>query len=180
MRAAAERGRLIHGLFERLPGVAGAEREDAANRWLRQVGGIEDPAERQHLTQLVCGILSDDRFAALFGPGSLGEAPISAVVEGGLVIAGTVDRLLITPDRVQVVDFKTGRVAPERIEDVPIYHIRQMAAYAAALAVIFPGRSIEAGLLYTAGPRIITLPPELLARHKPGYSGAEQSLITGR
>lgn len=180
MRAAAERGRLIHGLFERLPGVAEAEREDAASRWLLQVGRMEDPAERQHLTQLVCGILSDDRFAALFGPGSLGEAPISAVVEGGLVIAGTVDRLLITPDRVQVVDFKTGRVAPERIEDVPIYHIRQMAAYAAALAVIFPGRSIEAGMLYTAGPRIITLPPELLARHKPGYSGAEQSLITGR
>jgi ATP-dependent helicase/nuclease subunit A len=33
-----------------------------------------------------------------------------------------------------------------------------MEAYAEALRVIFPGRRIEASLLYTAGPRLITLP----------------------
>lgn len=180
MRAAAERGRLIHGLFERLPSVDKDVHRSVADRWLSQVGGVADLTDRTRLTDVVCGILSDDRFAALFGPGSLGEAPISAIVDGGLVIAGTVDRLLVTADRVQVVDFKTGRVAPDRLEDVPSYHVRQMAAYVAALAVIFPDRVIEAALLYTAGPRMIALPPELLSRHKPGFSGAEQSLITDR
>jgi ATP-dependent helicase/nuclease subunit A len=51
-----------------------------------------------------------------------------------------------------------------------------MAAYAAALQVIFPGRRVEASLLYTGAPRLITLPPELLARHKPGFSQEQENL----
>ncbi|WBH16614.1 double-strand break repair helicase AddA [Sphingomonas radiodurans] len=180
MRAAAERGRLIHGLFERLPGIAPAERAAAADRWLAKVGQVSDGGERRVLTQTVCDILADPRFAELFGAGSLGEAPISAVIEGGLVIAGTVDRLLVTAERVQLVDFKTGRQASAGIDDVPEYHVRQMAAYAAALAVIFPDRPIEAALLYTAGPVLIALPPALLAAHKPGFAAREQSLAPSR
>jgi ATP-dependent helicase/nuclease subunit A len=180
MRAAAERGRLLHGLFERLPTIAPTERAVAADRWLAKVGQVGDAADRRVLTRTVCAILADPRFADLFGMQSLGEAPISAVIEGGLVIAGTVDRLLVTRDRVQLVDFKTGRQAPGGVEEVPIYHVRQMAAYAAALAVIFPTRAIEAALLYTAGPTLIALPPELLAAHKPGFAGVEQSLPASR
>jgi len=33
-----------------------------------------------------------------------------------------------------------------------------MNAYAEALRVIFPDRRVEANLLYTAAPRLITLP----------------------
>jgi ATP-dependent helicase/nuclease subunit A len=32
-----------------------------------------------------------------------------------------------------------------------------MTAYAEALAVIVPGRRVEASLLYTAGPKLVTL-----------------------
>jgi ATP-dependent helicase/nuclease subunit A len=32
-----------------------------------------------------------------------------------------------------------------------------MAAYVAALEVIFPGRRVEAALLYTSGPKIIAV-----------------------
>lgn len=180
MRAAAERGRLIHRLFERLPDVAPELRRSAADRWLAQVGGLADGAERETLLRTVCDILDDPNYASLFGPESLGEAPISAVIDGGAVISGTVDRLLVTPELVQVVDFKTGRAAPATLQEVPAYHVRQMAAYAAALAVIFPGRRIEAALLYTAAPRLIILPPALLQDHKRGLAGAEQSLSAGR
>jgi ATP-dependent helicase/nuclease subunit A len=180
MRTAAERGRLIHGLFERLPAVAVDERRAAADRWLLRTGALEDAAERAALIDTVCAILGDRRFALLFGPGSLGEAPISAVVDGGLVIAGTVDRLLVSEDGVQVVDFKTGRFAPSGLEDVPSYHVQQMAAYTAALSVIFPDRPVEAALLYTAGPTLIALPTDLLVAHKPGFARTEQSLPAAR
>lgn len=180
MRAAAQRGRLIHGLFERLPAVAAPGRREAADRWLRQVGQVADADERAALIDTVCGILADPETAPLFGPGSLGEAPISAVVEGGLVIAGTVDRLLVTPERIQLVDFKTGRFAPAGLDDVPVYHLRQMAAYAAALSVIFPDRAVEAALLYTSAPLLIHLPASMLAAHKPGLGRAEQSLPDDR
>lgn len=177
LRAAAERGRLIHALLERLPAVAVERRADAAERWLAGAGGVTDPAARDELALAALGVLADPRFADLFGPDALAEAPIAALVAGGHVVSGTADRLLVTADRVLVVDFKTGRRAPETLDAVPPYHVRQMAAYVAALEVVFPGRRVEAGLLYTAGPLLYALPDALLATHKPGFVPAEQSLI---
>ncbi len=180
MRAAAERGRLIHALFERLPTVDPNARAIAADKWLATVGGVDDSVTRQEIVATVCDIIADPAHTALFGPDSLGEAPISAVVEGGYVIAGTVDRLLVEPHRVRVVDFKTGRRVPLSIDEIPAFHMRQMAAYTEALRVIFPDRTIEAALLYTSAPRLFDLPSELLDRHKPGFAVVEQSLAEDR
>ncbi|WP_311269774.1 double-strand break repair helicase AddA [Sphingobium sp. WCS2017Hpa-17] len=174
MRAAAERGRWLHALFERLPDLPADRRRDAADRWLVQQG-VTDAAQRHDVIEQALRVIEAPDFAALFGPDALAEAPIAAVV-GEAVIAGTVDRLCIGPDRIQLVDFKTGRVAPLTLTDVPTPHIRQMAAYAAALAVIFPDRAIEAGLLYTSVPRFIPLPASLLAAHKPGFAPAQENL----
>jgi len=156
MRAAAERGTLIHALLERLPAVGSGERRDSALRWLERSAGVTDASLRQDITDCVCGILSDDRFAALFGPNSLAEAPIAATLPDGRVIAGTVDRLLVEQDRVLVIDYKTGR-APESEEEIPSSHRLQMRAYSEALSVIFPGRRVEAALLYTATARLFEL-----------------------
>ena len=187
MRAAAERGRLQHALFERLPAVPVAERAGAADRWLAHAGGVTDPAERQAIAGPVCTVLAEPHFASLFGPDSLAEAPVTAVLGDGTVVSGTVDRLLIEADRVRIVDFKSGSRFPANTDAVPVYHLRQMAAYAAALAVIFPDRPIEAALLYTAGPQLIALPAALLDAHKPrspastkpGFADREQSLPLG-
>jgi ATP-dependent helicase/nuclease subunit A len=91
------------------------------------------------------------------------------------VIAGTADRLLVEKDRVLVVDFKTARRPPETLGDVPLSTLRQMGAYAAALGAIYPGRRIEAALLYTHAPRLIALSPQVLAAHKPALSPAQES-----
>ena len=113
---------------------------------------------RSEIVEQVCGILSDNRFSGLFGPNSLGEAPLAATLPDDRVIAGTVDRLLVEEERVAVIDFKTGRV-PATDADIPNAHRAQMAAYGEALQVIFPGRRISASLLYTAGPKLIELLP---------------------
>jgi len=175
MRTAAERGRLIHALFERLPALPRDRRATAADRWLSAVGQVADETMRSELIATVMAVLDDPAHGDLFGANSLGEAPISAVVPGGYVIAGTVDRLLVEPDRVRVIDFKTGRRVPLGLDEVPVFHLRQMAAYAEALRVIFPGRRIEAALLYTAAPRLFDLSEAVLAPHKPGFAAMEQS-----
>jgi ATP-dependent helicase/nuclease subunit A len=136
---------------------------------------VSDANLRAEISATVLGVIEDGRFAALFGADSLAEAPIAAVVGEGVVVSGTVDRLLVTPERIQVVDFKTGRQAPASLAEIPPYHARQMAAYVQALAVIFPGRQIEAGLLYTAGPALFVLPAALLEAHKPGFVPPQQS-----
>lgn len=177
MRAAAERGRLLHALFERLPAIDPDRRQAAALRWLEVSGGIDDPRTRAEIAKAACAILSDPAHHDIFGPDALAEAPIAATV-GGAVIAGTVDRLVVTPHRVRVVDFKTGRRVPATRADIPGYHLRQMAAYVAALRVVFPDRAVEAALLYTAAPRLFDLPDDVLDAHKPRLAATEQSLAS--
>jgi ATP-dependent helicase/nuclease subunit A len=158
MRAAARRGSLIHQLLERLAAVPPDNRFDCTLRWLEQSAGIADAAERTEIAEHVCEVLSIPDFAPLFGPNSLGEAPLAATLPDGRVIAGTVDRLLVKDEQVSVIDFKTGQV-PKNVESIPASHRAQMSAYSEALAVIFPGRTIKAALLYTAGPKLIELMP---------------------
>jgi len=177
LRRAAERGRLLHALFERLPELPAAQRGEAAARWLERQGEGLDAAGRAALVAHAMAVLDDPAHAALFGPDALAEAPIVAVVEGQ-VIAGTVDRLLVTDALVHLTDFKTGRRVPADMDEVPLAHLRQMAAYAAALEVIFPGRAQRVSLLYTAGPRLIDLPTALLDAHKPRF-GAQEQFLSG-
>lgn len=170
MAAAAERGRLLHALFERLPGAAG-NRAAVADRWLAQSAGVEDSVIRAELIQSALTVIDDPAYAALFSADALAEAPIAGVV-GGDVIAGTVDRLIVTERSVMVVDFKTGRRVPPLPAACPVPHLRQMAAYYALLSMIFPDKAVIAAILYTAGPTMHILPEALLAAHKPSLLGA--------
>ncbi|HMJ92543.1 MAG TPA: double-strand break repair helicase AddA, partial [Allosphingosinicella sp.] len=109
LREAAERGRLLHALFERLPAAPESERSERADRWLERSAGIADPERRRGLVRDACAIIADPLYADLFGPESLAEAPIAAVIGEGLVVSGTVDRLLVGEERILFADFKTGR-----------------------------------------------------------------------
>jgi ATP-dependent helicase/nuclease subunit A len=157
-RAAAKRGTLIHQLLERLADVEANVRRERALSWLERSAGVTDSAACEEIADQVCGVLSDARFAAMFGPRSLGEAPLAATLPDGRVIAGTADRLLVEDGQVSVLDFKTGRV-PDGEAQIPAAHRAQMKAYAEALRVIFPGRHIRAALLYTSGPKLIEVMP---------------------
>ncbi|MBJ7440900.1 MAG: double-strand break repair helicase AddA [Sphingopyxis sp.] len=173
--AAVNRGLLLHALFERLPPAAPELRRAAALRWLGVQAADLDAAARGAMVDEVLGVLDDPAHAALFGPGSLAEVPLSAVVDG-TVVAGIVDRLLVTADAVTVIDYKTGRHVPIDAAAVQPAYLRQMAAYRGALAAIFPGRRIDAALLYTAGPRLIALDDVLLDAHKPGLAATKANL----
>jgi ATP-dependent helicase/nuclease subunit A len=175
LRAAADRGKWLHALFERLPAIAPADRRAAANRWLESVARMGDASQRSLIIDHALAVIEAPRFADIFSPEALAEAPIAAVV-GQDVVSGTVDRLCIGANRIQVVDFKTGSRFPEIVGQIPAPHLRQMAAYVAALEVIFPGRAIEAALLYTAGPAFIELPDAILAPYKPGFSPEQHNL----
>ena len=48
------------------------------------------------------------------------------------------------------------------IEDADPGYVLQMAIYAAVLAEIYPGRAIEAALLWTDGPRLMPVPERLM------------------
>lgn len=166
LRAAAERGRLLHGLFEHLPGAAPDQRRDLGLAWFHRRAPELDDEARTELIERAALVLDDPRWSAIFAPDALAEAPIAAVV-GESVIAGTVDRLLIAPDRILVVDFKTGANVPTDAASVPLSYQRQMARYVAALGSIFPDRPVQAALLYSHAPRLIELTAEQLEENSP-------------
>jgi ATP-dependent helicase/nuclease subunit A len=171
------RGDLIHKLLQLLPDVPPPERAAAAGRMLARERDLTD-AQRTEMAAAALGVLDDPEFAAVFGPGSRAEVAVAGLAPGlGPMgaISGRVDRLLVETDRVLVVDFKTNRPAPARIEDADPAYIRQMAVYAAVLQSIFPERRIEAALVWTDGPRLMTAPENLLAKT---LAGLAQSLDT--
>ena len=166
MRVAAERGRLLHALFERLPQLARPRRRAWGDTWLEQSGGIADGAVRSELLDAALAVIEHDDYASLFAEGGLAEVPLAGVVDG-VVVSGTVDRLVVRETSVEVVDFKTGRRVPISAAAIPDHHKRQMAAYVAVLRGVFPDRVVHASLLYTTGPVLFTLEDADLAAHKP-------------
>ena len=176
LRAAAERGVLIHRLLERLPELPEAERAEAATRWLARAARDLTDAERSEIAQAALTVLADPQWASVFGPDSLPEVPIAATV-GERVIAGTIDRLVLGADVIRIIDYKTARRPPADLSEVPLGYIRQMAAYAAALRAIHPAQRIEAALLYTHAPRLIAIPQALLDAHNPASAPQQESFV---
>ncbi len=174
MREAARRGVLIHRLLERLPDLAPDGREEQAKQWLARQAPDLPAAMRAEILASALAVLGDPQFADIFSCAALAEVPLAATVEGQ-VIAGTADRLLVTADKVTIVDFKTARRPPSNLAEVPQTTLRQMGAYAAALAQIYPGREISAAVLYTQRPLLLAIPREMLTAHKPQLSTAQES-----
>jgi ATP-dependent helicase/nuclease subunit A len=160
------RGLIIHRLLQLLPDLPATGRRAAAASLLARE--IELTGEqRAEMAAAALAVLEDDAFAAVFGPGSRAEAAVAGAAAGlppGLAVSGRVDRLLVQPDRVLVVDFKTNRPAPARIEDADPAYLTQMAVYAAVLAEIFPGRRIEAALVWTDGPKLMPVPENIVTQ----------------
>jgi ATP-dependent helicase/nuclease subunit A len=117
-------------------------------------------------------ILDHPELAPLFGPDSRAEVPLTGLI-GGAVVGGLVDRLAVLPDRVLMVDFKTNRRPPGRLEDTPVLYLRQMAAYRAVLRDIFPSRAIVCALVWTQASQVVILPDALLESH--GHSHARDA-----
>ncbi len=148
------RGRLIHGLLQRLPDVAAEARAEAARNWLLRQSVDADEAET--LAGEALRVIEDVRFASLFGPASRGETPIIGAA-AGRAVRGIVDRLAVDETRVMVLDFKTDRPAPLEAEQAPAAYVLQMALYREVLRNIFPGRAVSCALLWTEAPRLTPL-----------------------
>jgi ATP-dependent helicase/nuclease subunit A len=155
------RGRLIHRLLQSLPNIAASKRNEAAARFLGRAGWGLSFAEQAAIAGEVSAILTDPQFAPIFGPGSRAEVPVVGQL-GERILSGQVDRLLVTETEVLIVDYKTNRPPPRRAADVAPIYLRQMAAYRAALACIYPGRAIRCALLWTDAPRLMALEGALL------------------
>ncbi|MGB5076378.1 MAG: double-strand break repair helicase AddA [Sphingorhabdus sp.] len=163
MRSASERGIIIHSLLERVTNVASLA---AAERWLDQ-HAQRHVVDKNEIMSAMHAVVDMPEWQSFFGPGARAEVPLAAVV-GETVITGRIDRMVIQPGYIRILDFKSGRSLPRDEREVSVPYLRQMAHYVAALEAIFPGHVVEASLLYTHGPLLITLSHDILDAYKPG------------
>ena len=158
---ALERGRLVHRLMQALPDIPAERRKEAAERYLANAAADFAPALREDMAGQVLAILDNQNFAEIFAPGSRAEVPIvGRIARAGarsIPVAGQVDRLAVTGDTVLIADYKTDRIVPERLDEVPPY-VTQLALYRAVLARVFPGKTVRAALLFTDGPKLMEVP----------------------
>ena len=155
----------MHKLLQLLPDLPTDQWQSAGVRYLAKSGHDLPEQEQAALLGEVLAIMQDPEFAALFGPGSRAEVPMTGTVPSlgdAVVIDGQVDRIVVTGSQVHLVDYKTNRPAPVEMQKVPQAYVAQMALYRSLAESIIPGRSVICSLLWTDGPHRLTLPNSVL------------------
>ena len=151
---ARARGALLHRLLKALPEIAPERRGDAAANIA--AGGIAhfgiDACKMLAMSALE--IVGDPAFVDVFSTAGRGEVPIVGRLRDGRPVSGRIDRLVVTPSAVTVVDYKTDRFPPAPGAPLPESYRAQLAAYAELLGEIWPDRPVRAAILWTAAPRL--------------------------
>jgi ATP-dependent helicase/nuclease subunit A len=166
---ALQRGSLVHRLLQSLPDVALERRREAALRYLRRNAGNWTDDDREALAEQVLALIAEQRFASLFAPGSRAEVSIAGRLERPgrppALVSGQIDRLVVTPREILIVDYKTNHAPPRSEAQAPVAYTRQLALYRAVLARLYPKRPIRAALLWTETPEMMEISaPALDAR----------------
>ena len=158
---ALQRGTLVHRLLQSLPDIALERRLGAALGYLGRNADGWSEDERAALARQVVALTVDLRFAPVFAPGSRAEVSIVGRLERPgqpkALVSGQIDRLVVTPNEVLIVDFKTNPTPPKTAAEAPRGYIRQLALYRAVLAKLYPQRIIHAALLWTETPEMMEI-----------------------
>jgi ATP-dependent helicase/nuclease subunit A len=64
-------------------------------------------------------------------------------------VQGVIDRLLIGPDEIVIVDYKSNRITQDQLAETVEHYRSQMDAYRRALTAIYPERPIRTLLMFT-------------------------------
>lgn len=153
--AAKARGIALHLLLERLPVL------DRASWAAFADATVLDAVLRRDVLAEAGILLSLPELAAVFAPGTLAECAVTGAWNGRRM-AGTIDRLVLTPDRALIVDYKSNAIMPKRPEDVPEGILRQLGAYAHMLGQIYTDRRIETAVLWTRTATLMDLDPDIV------------------
>ena len=158
---AMQRGTLVHRLLQSLPDVPADGRRQAAARYLARNADGWSEGDREALMASVLALVGDPRFAAVFAPGSRAEVSIAGRLDrpGGppALVSGQIDRLVVTPEEVLIVDYKTNHAPPGDPAEAPMGYLRQLALYRAVLRKIYPQLPVRAALLWTETPELMEI-----------------------
>ena len=155
---ALQTGQRMHRILELLggdePGAAARERVAAEMKF--------DPSDPIFATawEEASACVQDEALSGIFHPDAetrvYREVPLTRL-DGEQQEFGIIDLLLVGPDRVRIIDFKTHRAGEPG--DLARRHREQMERYARCAQAIYPERSVECSLLLTASRTLLRVVP---------------------
>ena len=148
-----KRGTLIHRLLQFLP--AGLSDKTAVVEEYLQKNAPDFSAEDcLQIKKEVLALLNNPNFADIFGAAARAEVPVVGEVDGK-IISAQIDRLIVLPHKIVIVDFKTNRPPAKDVEHTPLQYINQLAAYAKLIAKVYPDKPVETYILWTNETRLM-------------------------
>lgn len=147
------RGTLIHKLLQFLP-QSRENRENILDEYLNKNAEGFDKGQILQIKHEVTALLGNPEFSEIFGENSKAEVPIIGEV-GGEIISAQLDRLIILPQKIMIVDFKTNRPAAKDLASTSPSYIKQLGKYAELLCKIYPEKKIETYILWTNETRLM-------------------------
>jgi ATP-dependent helicase/nuclease subunit A len=155
------RGTLVHRLLQSLPDIAKERRRDAALNYLARNADGWSVVDREALADGVMALIADPRFAAVFAAGSRAEVSIAGrLARPGrppVLVSGQIDRLVVAPREILIVDYKTNLAPPVAVAEAPSAYVRQLALYRAVLGKLYPQLPVRAALLWTETPEFMEI-----------------------
>ena len=149
----------MHRLLQSLPAVEASRREQATHQFLAAQASLSAD-ERDVMARSALELFATAETAALLSAPARVEVPLVGDVRG-TPVSGQIDRLIVEPNRVVIVDFKSGpRTSP--VDPVPEAYIRQLALYRALLTPLFPDRPLQAAIVWTDAAAITWLDAQTL------------------
>jgi len=149
--AAKARGTALHLLLQHLP-------DHPPSQWPQVAAGVLGDGFADLFDQAKA-LLTNPALGPLFATG-LSEVTLTAPW-GAQQLLGTIDRLIVQPDHVLAVDFKSNRTVPVTAETVPEGILRQMGAYQLMLEQLYT-QPIHLAILWTETASLMRLDPDIL------------------
>ena len=157
-------GSYVHLLLESLP-VHTMEnwRQVASNLRVK----LEQPIDGDvalHAYENAKQVLSAPDLCWIFEKDTFAEVPFVAVLPeySERSFHGIIDRLIVQKETVFVIDFKTNRVIPETVSQIPIGILNQMVIYEHAIKQLYPNYTVKTGILWTSKSKFMEIPERIL------------------
>lgn len=147
------RGTLIHKLLQFLS----QNNEGTAaiiDEYLAKNAADFSAPQKEQIKLEVLNLFKQAELAEIFGENSRAEVPIVGEVDGK-IISAQLDRLVVLPHKVMVVDFKTNRPAAKNLAETPPVYVNQLNAYAKLVQKIYSGKQVETYILWTNETRLM-------------------------
>ena len=147
------RGEIIHKILQFLPTKA-ENVDEIVHEFLNKNASDFNEMQREQIATEVLNLVKDPDFSELFGENAHSEVPIMGEIDGQ-IISAQIDKLVISAQKIIIVDYKTNRPAAKALADTPKVYIKQLETYAKLVSKIYASLPVEGYILWTNEARLM-------------------------